>query len=34
MRTPIENGLGSIATPRSTSIWNVSRALWPIASTT
>ena len=34
MRTPIENGLASMHTPRSCSIANVSRALWPIASTT
>ena len=34
MRTPTAKGLGSIGTPRFCSISNVSRALWPGASTT
>ncbi len=34
MRNPTENGLASMQTPRSCSIVNVSRALWPSASTT
>ncbi|MNV33126.1 hypothetical protein D3C71_1244860 [compost metagenome] len=34
MRNPIENGLASMKTPWSCSIWKVSRALWPTASTT
>ena len=34
MRKPTENGLASMNTPRACSIWKVSRALWPSASTT
>ena len=34
MRKPIENGFGSMATPWSSSVRKVSRALWPTASTT
>ena len=34
MRTPMENGFGSIGTPCACSISNVSRALWPIARMT
>jgi hypothetical protein len=34
MRTPMENGLASMCTPRACSMRKVSRALWPIASTT
>ena len=34
MRTPTAKGLASMGIPASYSIWNVSRALWPGASTT
>ena len=34
MRTPMENGFGSIGTPCACSISNVSRALCPIARMT
>ena len=34
MRTPIESGLACIDTPAASSASKVSRALWPIASTT
>lgn len=34
MRTPMENGFGSIGTPAACSISKVSRALCPMASST